>query len=146
MSAGRGEEERVLPDGEVYRRYLETQLRGSLNLDYRLSDVWSIAGSSSVSSIQVDEDWNFTHRAPDSTLYLVQDVSVSADARRFVSFFQAGPRARLRYRHGFPLDGGDHFDSARAPAGYSRALAERHKLEAPACGYTSLASRCPRSA
>ncbi len=134
FSGGVGEEEYVAPNGTAYRRFRQTRLSGRLGLGYELSDTYEIGASGEVAWNEVDNDYSDSLRAPNSTLYYIQGLSLEAESRRFTSFFLAGPSASIRYRHGFPLDGAEHFDAASVRMDYTAAPFGRHKLMVAAVG------------
>ncbi|MCA1754614.1 MAG: hypothetical protein LC641_07955 [Spirochaeta sp.] len=134
LSGGRGEEEFVFSEGTAYRRFLQTRLSGRLGLSYELNDAYELSSSAAISWNDVDTDYSDSLRAPDSTLYYLQGFSLEAESRRFNTFFFAGPSANIRYRHGFPLSGEEHFDAASISLDYTAAPFGRHKLLIAASG------------
>lgn len=134
FSGGLGEEEFVSSEGTPYRRFRQTRLSGRLGLGYELSDTYELSTAGGISWNDVDPDYSDSLRAPDSTLYYIQGVSLEASSRRFTSFFFAGPSASVRYQHGFPIDSSAHFDAASLRMDYTAALFGRHKLMVAAVG------------
>ncbi|TVR92578.1 MAG: hypothetical protein EA428_03510 [Spirochaetaceae bacterium] len=128
FSGGVGEEEFVYSEGTAYRRFRQTRLSGRLGLGYELNDTYELSSSGEFSWYDVDKNYSDSLRAPDSTLYYIHGFSIEAESRRFTSFFLAGPSANVRYRHGFPLNGEDHFDAASIRLEYAAAPFGRHKL------------------
>jgi len=134
FSGGLGEEEFVYSEGTPYRRFRQSRFSGRLGLGYELSDAYELSTGGAISWHDVDTDYNETLRAPDSTLYYIQGFSLEAESRRFTNFFFAGPSASIRYSHGFPLDGSEHFDAAAISMDYTAAPFGRHKLMVAAVG------------
>jgi Outer membrane protein/protective antigen OMA87 len=133
-SGGRNSKKAVASDGGGYASYLEELGVGGLRVEYPGEGALKAKIECSLHYSGLGEESAALYGLEEEALSLDTAAGLTYDGQRSVDYFTVGPYLKANYKHGFPLEGYEGFDSLEASGLWTAPLFRGGFIELGASG------------